>query len=194
MNEVKLELHIRRVAGGVLRNYWFETAKINDLMRLVGPLGTFFLRDCSGRDVAFLATGTGIAPVKAILGDLAQLLPAQRPRSVTLLWGGRCVEDLYWAPDGVDLIYTPVLSRLGLHDKAGWRDGEGYVQDVLLQEHNEHPRDWAHTQFYACGSTPMITSARNRLTAAGLPAKNFYSGAFVSSAAATLATHFGSSP
>jgi CDP-4-dehydro-6-deoxyglucose reductase len=194
VNEVKLELHIRRVTGGVVSTYWFEAARINDLLRLVGPLGTFFLRECSGRDVVFLATGTGINPIKAMTGDSDELLPAQRPRSVTLLWGGRCAGDLYWAPESVELIHTPVLSRLSIHDKAGWRGAEGPVQDMLLQEHNEHPHDWAHTQFYACGSTNMITSTRNHLTAVGSPAMHFYSDAFASSAAATLATDFGSSP
>ncbi|NDE46822.1 MAG: CDP-6-deoxy-delta-3,4-glucoseen reductase, partial [Betaproteobacteria bacterium] len=61
-----LELHIRAVGGGVMSRYWFDTAKTDDLLRLHGPLGTFFLRESMGLDLIFLATGTGIAPIKAL--------------------------------------------------------------------------------------------------------------------------------
>ena len=65
-----LELHIRAVEDGVMSRYWFEQAKPNDLLRLNGPLGTFFLRGVEQLDLVFLATGTGIAPVKAMLEGL----------------------------------------------------------------------------------------------------------------------------
>lgn len=191
----KLELHIRRVAGGTMSHYWFDLAQPNDLLRFEGPLGTFFLRDCAGLDVVFLATGTGVAPIKAMLADIDRLLSPQRPRSVTLLWGGRQVQDLYWTPDNDDLIYLPVLSRAGAGATAAidpgatpdWRGAHGHVQDALLEQHRQRPRDWARTVVYACGSNDMITSARAALSAAGLPANRFYSDAFVSSASA-LAT------
>lgn len=62
-----IELHIREVPDGQMSQYWFRDAKLNDLLRLRGPLGTFFLRGYADRDLIFLATGTGIAPVKAML-------------------------------------------------------------------------------------------------------------------------------
>ena len=65
-----LELQIRRVDSGAMSEYWFEKAKINDLLRIRGPLGTFCLRDIRGKHVILLATGTGIAPIKAILEHL----------------------------------------------------------------------------------------------------------------------------
>ena len=90
-----LELHVRAVDGGAMSGYWFSQAKINDLLRLQGPLGTFFLRDVSSRNLIFLATGTGIAPVKAMLEALVALAPGSGPASVTVLWGGRVLADLY---------------------------------------------------------------------------------------------------
>ena len=62
-----LELHVRQVPGGVMSEYWFGQACTNDLLRLHGPLGTFFVRETEGMHLVFLATGTGIAPVKAML-------------------------------------------------------------------------------------------------------------------------------
>jgi CDP-4-dehydro-6-deoxyglucose reductase len=170
----QLELHVRQVEGGELSRYWFGEAKANDLLRFEGPRGTFFLRDCAGRDLVFLATGTGIAPVKAMLEGM---VAGSGARSISVYWGGRVPADLYWTPPatiaGVDVHYHPVLSRA---DEA-WKGLRGHVQDRLLETHP----DFEHTTIYACGSMAMIESAKTLLTAFGLSPKKFYSDAFVSS-------------
>ena len=171
-----LELHIRAVDGGAMSAYWFDQAKVNDLLRLNGPLGTFFLRKVAGLDLVFLATGTGIAPVKAILESIRDLPPEQLPASVTVLWGGRVPDDLYIdiAAFGDGHLYVPVLSRAD----ESWTGSRGHVQDVLLSLKH----DLANAVVYACGSDAMIHSAQDRLVRAGLPANRFYSDAFVCSA------------
>jgi CDP-4-dehydro-6-deoxyglucose reductase len=174
--EQGLELHVRAVAGGAMSNYWFNHAKINDLLRLQGPRGTFSLRDVAGRNLIFLATGTGIAPVKAMLEALVTLAPSSAPASVTVLWGGRLPCDLYLDIGRMPAIhrYTPVLSRA---DDA-WEGARGHVQDVLL---GEGP-DLGNAVVYACGSDAMIHDARPALARAGLPERRFHSDAFVCSA------------
>lgn len=172
-----LELHVRAVEGGVMSDYWFNHAKTNDLLRLNGPLGTFFLRDAAGMDLVFLATGTGIAPVKAILESISDLEPGQHPDSVTVLWGGRIPDDLYLdfgAMPG-EHRFIPVLSRAD----NGWLGARGHVQDVLLDQRTNLRK----TVVYACGSDAMIHSARDALLQAGLPDNRFHSDAFVCSAA-----------
>lgn len=173
-----LELHVRQVDGGVMSAWWFEQAKVNDLLRLHGPLGTFFLRDVAGCDLVFLATGTGIAPVKAILEALPALPPAAQPRSIALYWGGRAPADLYWDPaeTGVAMRHVPVLSRAG----DGWHGRRGHVQRAMLADHP----DLSRCRVYACGSDAMIHSARDSLVGAGLDERHFQSDAFVCSAAA----------
>lgn len=174
-----LELHIREVPNGEMSQYWFGGAKANDLLRLRGPLGTFFLREQAGMDLVLLATGTGIAPVKAILEGLAFLDEAARPNSVTVYWGGRHPEDLYWTPpDRPDLRFVPVLSRAG----PQWTGARGYIQQALLSDLGPSP-DVSRLRVYACGSDTMIHSAQERLRAAGLPDRHFHSDAFVCSAA-----------
>jgi CDP-4-dehydro-6-deoxyglucose reductase len=175
----QIELQVREVPGGAMSEYWFQQAKVNDLLRLRGPLGTFFLREQAGKDLVFLATGTGIAPVKAILEGLStQPLDAQ-PRSLTIYWGGRYLEDLYWQPPEFPgqppMRYVPVLSRAD----DGWAGARGHVQDVMLGEHSY----LAETLVYACGSDSMIHGAQAKLHAAGLPPRQFHSDAFVCSAA-----------
>ena len=175
-DDKQIELHIREVPDGAMSRYWFAQAKINDLLRLRGPLGSFFLRDETDRDLVLLATGTGIAPVKAILEGLAASPIDQRPRSTTVYWGGRRPEDLYWrAPQNVDTRFVPVLSRA----PADWHGVRGHVQDALLHD----APDLSRTSVYACGSDAMIQSARAQLRDAGLPERHFHSDAFVCSAA-----------
>lgn len=173
----QIELHIREVPDGAMSRYWFHEAKANDLLRLRGPLGTFFLRDQVGKDLVLLATGTGIAPVKAILEDLATRPADAQARSLTVYWGGRRPEDLYWQAPVYDSLpsfrFVPVLSRAS----EDWHGERGHVQDVLLRDHAY----LADTLVYACGSDAMIHSAQAALHAAGLPDRQFHSDAFVRS-------------
>lgn len=171
-----LELHIRAVDGGVMSDYWFKQAKVNDLLRFNGPLGTFFLRGLEQLHLVFLATGTGIAPVKAMLESMSSIAPEQAPQSVTVFWGGRTAEDLYFEPQAIPAghRFVPVLSRAA----AGWAGVSGYVQNALLAMEP----DLAHTAVYACGSDAMIRSAKASLLAAGLPDNRFFADAFVPSA------------
>jgi CDP-4-dehydro-6-deoxyglucose reductase, E3 len=171
-----LELHIRGVEGGVMSDYWFKQAKANDLLRFNGPLGTFFLRNLDKLHLVFLATGTGIAPVKAMLESLTNIAPEQAPQSVTIFWGGRKLEDIYYDPQTIMAghQFVPVLSRPG----QGWAGVSGYVQNALLATQP----DLSCTAVYACGSDAMIRSAKASLLAAGLPDNRFFSDAFVPSA------------
>jgi len=170
-----VELHIRAVSGGQMSDYWFNQAKLNDLLRLNGPLGTFFLRDMGDTDIIFLATGTGIAPVKSMLESLSLRQTDQRPKSITVIWGGRHTHDFYFDVDKIPGVFAfvPVLSR----PEKGWSGAKGYVQEALL----DLKPDLRNAAVYACGSDAMIRSAKTFLEDAGLPEKRFYSDAFVSS-------------
>jgi CDP-4-dehydro-6-deoxyglucose reductase, E3 len=171
----RLDFFISRVDGGEMSAYWFSAARQNDLLRIDGPRGSFSLRDFEGRDLKFLATGSGIAPIKAMLEELARGPLEQRPTSVELFWGARHARDLFWKPDfpGLGLRYVPVVSR----PAAGWPVHRGHVQDVLLREEP----DLSNAQVYACGSPAMIDSARQRLAAAGLAPRRFLADAFTPS-------------
>lgn len=171
----KLELHVRHVPQGVMSQYWFDEAQSNDLLRLEGPLGTFSLRNIQPGNLIFLATGTGMAPVKAMLEVLATEPLQLTGKYIYVYWGGRTESDLYWSPQllQLDCNFIPVLSRAG----TKWHGRTGYVQDALLAD----SIDLENSVVYACGSDAMIHSAREQLLAGGLPHKNFYSDAFVSS-------------
>jgi CDP-4-dehydro-6-deoxyglucose reductase, E3 len=171
----KIELQVKKVSAGVMSNYWFNDAKSSDLLRLDGPHGTFSFRDKPERNIIFLATGTGIAPVKSILEELEQNPWLTEGKNIYVYWGGRFADDLYWRPDFARIkpIFKPVLSRA---DNT-WQGQRGYVQDALVSD----GVDLSDAVIYACGSLEMIESAATSLTLQGLKRNCFFSDAFVSS-------------
>lgn len=168
----RLELLVARVDGGVMSRYWFEKAQVNDVLRLEGPLGTFFLREDGASRVILLATGTGIAPIKAMAEQIHG--NAENPRA-DIFWGTRSEEDIYLErlplPPGVGVVTC--LSR----PQPGWNGGRGYVQNVFAAQAQNLPG----CSVYACGSPDMIETARQLLVEQGLPRRRFYSDAFVQS-------------
>lgn len=180
----RVHLHVRRVGGGAMSRYWFEQAREGDLLRLEGPLGTFFLRDVAGLHVALLATGTGVAPMLALLDDLEALAPADRPASLHLFWGGRQAQDLYLdrelaarAARWPLLRYEPVLSGTDVR----WTGRRGHVQHAWLDAAAHLGAAPADTRVFACGNEAMVRDARRLLLARGLPARRFHADAFVCS-------------
>jgi CDP-4-dehydro-6-deoxyglucose reductase len=170
-----LELIIKRYKGGHLSAYWFERAKPNDLLRIEGPFGTFFLREEAPTDIVFLATGTGIAPVKALLEELARDPERAAQHRLRVFWGNREAENFCWDP--VNLALDVGFHHLLSGKDARWVGKRGYVHEAAIHD----GIDATATVVYACGSNKMITSAREALTALGLPTRRFFSDAFVSS-------------
>lgn len=170
-----IDLFIKKYPGGLLSNYWFNEAKVNDLLRIEGPRGTFFMRNNSGiENIIFLATGTGIAPVKSILESMSLSKEDFSNKNVYLFWGVRNFTDLFWSPENValNINYFPVLSR-----EKNLKTYEGHVQNVLLSK----KIDLSKSIVYACGSNEMILEAKIMLIEKGLQEYNFYSDAFVTS-------------
>lgn len=169
-NSEDLELIIKNYQGGLMSKYWFEEAKINDLLRLEIPKGTFFLRQHSSKSaLVFLATGTGIAPIKAILENPKNQEAIAHYKQVIVLWGMKYLKELFWTPSQDSIKFVPVLSRETLPKK--------YVQDYL----SELSIDWHNSVIYACGSDEMIKIAKQRSIQLGLKPNHFYSDAFVAS-------------
>lgn len=170
----QLEFYIKKYKDGKMSHYLFNEAKVNDLLRVEGPLGSFFLRESNKKTIIFLATGTGVAPVKAILDDLNYSKNSQSiNRDYWVFVGARHQQDLFWLPkyENININYIPTLSR----PNENWKGERGYVQDIVLKKDiNLHD-----TQVYACGSNQMIESAKKLLTANALDKNEFYSDAFV---------------
>lgn len=170
-----LELHIRNIAGGAFTKHVFETMKERDILRFKGPLGTFFLRDDSTKPIIFVASGTGFAPIKAMI-EHALHIGMKRP--MHFYWGARKLADLYllektrlWESRGVK--FTPVLSEALPED--AWQGRTGFVHRAVLDDYS----DLSGHEVYACGSPVVVEAAqRNFTTQRGLPDESFFSDAF----------------
>jgi len=170
-----LVFFIKNYGGGKFSQYLFNEAKINDLLRIEGPIGTFFYRNTLKKNIIFLATGTGIAPVKAILEQFDENNSEVKDKNIYLFFGGRMEDDLFWKPDfkNITVHFVPVLSR----STADWEGAKGYVQDAVLSK----GIDLTDSVLYACGSENMIRDARTLFIENGLSEDLFYSDAFISS-------------
>ena len=162
--EGPIELHIRHMPGGAFTDYVFgakegaPAMKERDILRFEGPLGSFFLREESDKPIILLASGTGFAPIKAIV-EHAQFIGSTRP--MTLYWGGRRPQDLYmhakaeeWARTIPGFTYVPVVSNALPED--AWTGRTGFVHQAVMADHP----DLSNHEVYACGAPVVINSAR----------------------------------
>lgn len=176
-----LELHIRHMPGGKFTDHVFDAMKEKEILRIEGPFGSFYLREKSDKPIVLLASGTGFAPIKAILEHLRH---KQITRPVRLYWGGRRPSDLYlhdWvlaqAAELPWLTYVPVVSHALPADD--WQGRTGFVHQAVLQD----LPDLSDHQVYACGAPIVVESARRDYTTlAGLPEEEFFADAFTSEA------------
>ena len=173
-----LELHVRKVEGGVFSTRVHETLKEKDMLRFRGPLGTFFVR-ATQKPIIMVATGTGFAPIK---GMLTRLLQQGLDRPICFYWGCRTPADLYALAEiealaaQTDLLrFIPVLSRPLSEDN--WQGCTGHVQDAILRD----GANFAGCEAYACGSPAMIADVKKLLCSNGLAGEDFHADPFYSS-------------
>jgi CDP-4-dehydro-6-deoxyglucose reductase len=174
-----VELHIRHMPGGKFTDHVFGAMKEKEIQRIEGPYGSFFLRD-SEKPMVLLASGTGFAPIKALIEHM-QFQNSTRP--ATLYWGGRRPADLYMADwiaqklqEMPQLKYVPVVSNALPEDH--WTGRTGFVHQAVLQD----LPDLTGHQVYACGAPIVVESAQRDYVAAGLPADEFFADSFTSEA------------
>ena len=175
-----LELHLRNY-GGSFSRHAFGVMKERDILRFEAPLGTFFLREDSAKPIVLVASGTGFAPIKAIV---EHALHKGVDRPMTLYWGGRRPADLYrdtlcrgWADTHSGFRYVPVVSDALPED--AWAGRTGLVHAAVMAD---LPDLSAH-QVYACGNPLMVDAARGGFTAqCGLPPDEFFADAFTPAA------------
>jgi len=176
-----IELHLRHMPGGKFTDHVFGPMKEKEILRIEGPYGSFFLREDSAKPIVFLASGTGFAPIKAIIEHM-RFKGMDRP--ATLYWGGRRPADLYqdaWVHEQLAhlpwLQYVPVVSDALPED--AWTGRTGFVHQAVLQDFP----DLSGHEVYACGAPIVVDSARRDYVAqAGLPEEAFFADSFTSAA------------
>ncbi len=170
-----LELHVRQVPNGQFTSHIFNEMKPKALLRIEGPLGSFYIRE-SERPLILMGGGTGFAPLKSML---EQLKAQGLERPVYFYWGVRTAEDLYmdalvrdWAQRLALLTYVPVLSEAAAEDN--WQGRTGWVHEAVVADFPA----LVDYDVYMSGPPPMISAAQSAFLAAGLPAEQLFADAF----------------
>jgi CDP-4-dehydro-6-deoxyglucose reductase len=171
-----IELHIRHVPDGQFGDYVFNGMKVKELLRLEGPLGSYYLREESERPIILIGGGTGFAPLK---GMLEHAFRVKLDRPIHLFCGVRARRDLYmddmvneWLKRYSNLKYTPVLSEPAEGDN--WQGKTGFVHDAVIEQYP----DLSGFDVYLSGPPPMIKAGMDAFYAHGLPESQIYSDSF----------------
>lgn len=171
-----IELHIRHIEGGRFTSEVFDKLKLKSIMRIEGPLGSFFLREDSNRPVILMAGGTGFGPIKGII---EHSLAANINRPLHIYWGVRAKEDLYmhdvaqaWANQYAHIHYTPVLSEP--KDGDNWQGRTGFVHDAICTDFE----DLSNYEIYGSGPPVMIHAGTEAFAKQGLDLDYYYSDTF----------------
>jgi len=143
----------------------FNNYKVGLKVPVAGPLGKFVLPEKVDRDICFICTGTGIAPLRSMLRYIYEKnIPHQ---NIYFIFGSRKKEDILYydemkeiAASHSDLHYTIVLSR---ETSETWNGKTGYVHSVYEEIFADHRPAY----FYLCGWKAMLKEARERLTLMG---------------------------
>ncbi len=176
-----MQLHVRHVAGGAFTDHVFTRMKEREILRFEGPLGTFYLREDSDKPIVFVASGTGFAPIKAMIESAFEKGVA---RSMVLYWGGRRPGDLYmsglaagWAEAHANFRFIPVISDALPEDQ--WAGRAGFVHRAVMEDLPE----LSGCQVYACGVPVMVDAARRDFIAqCKLPENDFFADSFTTAA------------
>ena len=175
-----IELHVRNMENGTFTAQVFGSMKEKDILRIEGPLGTFFLREDSDKPIIFVASGTGFAPIKSII---EHIIEKKIERPISLYWGGRRPKDIYaqelaekWANTVAHFKFIPVVSDATADDV--WSGRTGLVHIAAMQD----LPDMSGHEVYSCGVPAMVEAAHNDFTSkCGLPEDAFFSDAFTPS-------------
>jgi len=171
-----IELHIRHIDGGVFTDFLFEDMPDKSMLRMEGPLGSFFLRENSDRPIIMVGGGTGFGPIKAMV-EHANYVGLQQP--IHLFMGVRALRDLYmndmvkgWLEKNNNITFIPVLSQSIEEDN--WQGETGYVHEAVGRAF----ADLSAFDIYLCGPPPMINSAVERFMKQQANKDHMFSDAF----------------
>ncbi|MCW0182658.1 MAG: 2Fe-2S iron-sulfur cluster binding domain-containing protein [Zavarzinia sp.] len=176
-----LELHIRKVPGGLGTTYLHEKLAVGDRLPLSGPYGRFYVRESSPLPMIFIAGGSGLSSPKSMVEDL---LARGFSQKITLFHGVRQRQDLYYddlfkvlAEKHDNFTYVPVLSDPQPAD--GWTGETGFVHEAAVRLFDGAFR--GH-KAYLCGPPPMIDAGIRALMKGRLFDRDIHTESFLTKA------------
>lgn len=167
----RLELIIRHVPNGIATTYVHKHLKVGERIMLNGPYGDFYLRQTDAEMIC-IAGGSGMAPIRSILLDMARHNNLRRCR---YYFGARARRDLFLVDElrGIEkqlpnFKFTPTLS--GAETGDNWDGDTGLVTEIADRE----IADASRAEAYLCGNPRMIDACVALLKSKGMPESNIF--------------------
>ena len=167
-----VEFCIQHLEGGIASTY-FWNLKEGDALSISGPHGNFVLRRPVDYDVVFMATGTGVAPLRSMIHELFH---QNTQRAVWLLFGTRYENALLYHEEFLQLAaqkknfhYIPTISR-----PQKWPGATGHIQQTFQKTFSPLPAGVNNKQVYLCGWLEVIKAICNDLSASGVPREQLH--------------------
>lgn len=166
-NDGIIELHVRMVDGGSVSSALVQAIQPGDVLRLGAPVGARLTLDHK-QDIVLIAGGTGLAPLKALLGQVAE---EGFHRAAHLFVGARHSHELYDMPSLQ--AFAQAIPRVRVipavsHDPR-FTGPRGLVGQVALGH-----GPWPEHEIYICGSPEMVADTRDMVLAAGIDAERVH--------------------
>ncbi len=141
------------IAPGGIGTQFLQSLAFGDEVEFLAPLGRLVVpQDLEVDQLVFIATGSGISPFKSMIEDQLRNQHDQRP--ITLHWGMRSAQDLFWMDDWHELMeafpnfnFHPVLSQA----PEEWTLCRGRVTNCLMGHGLP-----ANAAYFVCGNQAMI--------------------------------------
>jgi len=156
-SQKNIELLIRKYEQGKVSPYLFEL-KEGDKLKIRGPFGVFNVKEPLEKEVVFVASGTGIAPLRSMIGEIFEKFPENK---VTLIFGFRYDNDFFFRDEIEGLVENNENFKLHLCAT------KAESLECLKGRVTEHLPGIVGTdknkQFYICGPNQMINDTLNML-------------------------------
>ena len=163
-----LELCIQHVEGGIASTYFWKL-KEGDMVSISGPHGNFLLKEPMDYDPVFMATGTGVAPLRAMIKHVIHVSFA---RDIWLFFGTRYEHSLLYESEFRSIAnarrnfhYIPTVSR-----PKDWRGETGHIQETF----RKHMSDVSNKEMYLCGWLEVVKAVCKDLEAGGVPKERLH--------------------
>jgi len=159
---LEIELHARLISGGPVSTALVRGSSAGDKLRLGPPFGRMMLDPASNRPLLLVAGSTGLAPLKAIIDQIAR----DGGRPTHLYFGARSMREIYDRKDleAMTEKYSWLTVVIAVSDDIRWKGQRGLIGNVAAAA-----GDWSTHDVFVCGSPPMVESTIKRLISSGVP-------------------------
>lgn len=158
----EFDLHVRAIDGGTLSTALVRTARPGEPLRLGPPYGRLALDPDAYRPLLMIAGGTGLAPMKAMIEELA--VDGSRPTH--LFHGvrtGREAYDQRWLTAAAAEHHGWLTVCTATSDDDRWAGPHGRIGELAAAE-----ADWAGHDIAVCGSPEMVEGTVKALVSRGV--------------------------